>query len=259
MKFPRPIFLGALLVAAAVAAPQFVLAQDPQEAPAPSATAPAGAPAAPYSNAQLVELYGWFLAKEQGLGEFTLTPDETDGLIKGFSEAVHHQGPPADPQRAGPLMEALMQQIHTSYLSGLRAHNQQANAEFFAQLKQNPNVKETPSGLRYEILKPGDGTFPKATDTVRVNYEGRLIDGTVFDSSERHGGQPAEFALDQVIPGWTEGIQKIDRGGKIRLYIPPDLAYGDDGRQGIPPASALVFDVELLDIKPAAAAGGASK
>jgi FKBP-type peptidyl-prolyl cis-trans isomerase len=83
---------------------------------------------------------------------------------------------------------------------------------------------------------------------------GKLIDGTEFDSSIKRG-EPAEFPLDQVIPGWTEGIQKMNKGGKIRLHVPPQLGYGDDGRPGIPPSSTLVFDVELLDIKspPAAA------
>jgi FKBP-type peptidyl-prolyl cis-trans isomerase len=93
---------------------------------------------------------------------------------------------------------------------------------------------------------------------VTVNYTGTLIDGTVFDTSlkpAQPGGQatPAQFQLDGVIPGWTEGIQKIAKGGKIKLYIPAQLAYGDDGRSGIPPGSTLIFDVDLLDIK----AGGA--
>jgi FKBP-type peptidyl-prolyl cis-trans isomerase len=86
---------------------------------------------------------------------------------------------------------------------------------------------------------------------VKVHYTGTLIDGTVFDSSVQRG-EPAEFPLDQVIAGWTEGIQKMNKGGKIKLYVPPQLAYGDDGRPGIPPGSTLIFDVELLDIKPTA-------
>src|SRR6185436_13396180 len=96
---------------------------------------------------------------------------------------------------------------------------------------------------------------PKPTDTVKVHYTGTLVDGTVFDTSlkPREAGaaiEPAEFPLDQVIPGWTEGIQKLQKGGKIKLYVPSNLAYGDDGRPGIPPASTLIFEVELLDIKP---------
>jgi FKBP-type peptidyl-prolyl cis-trans isomerase len=106
--------------------------------------------------------------------------------------------------------------------------------------------------LVYEIVQPGTGAFPKATDVVKVHYTGTLIDGSVFDSSVQRG-EPAEFGLDQVIPGWTEGLQKVNVGGKIKLYVPPQLAYGDEGRPGIPPAATLVFDVELLEIKAPAA------
>ena len=94
------------------------------------------------------------------------------------------------------------------------------------------------------------------TDTVKVHDTGTLIDGSVFDSSVQRG-EPAEFPLDQVIPGWTEGIQKMTKGGKIKLYVPPQLAYGDDGRPGIPPGSTLIFDVELLEIKAPTAASAA--
>jgi len=107
-------------------------------------------------------------------------------------------------------------------------------------------------------VSPGLGAVPKPTDTVKVNYTGTLIDGNVFDSSERQG-KPIEFALDKVIPGWTEGLQKIGKGGKIKLFVPPKLGYGDDGRPGIPPGSVLVFDVELLDITSPAAAAAPAK
>ena len=106
-----------------------------------------------------------------------------------------------------------------------------------------------PDGLCYEIIKQGEGPGPKPTDTVSAHYTGALVDGSVFDSSVQRGS-PVEFPLDQVIPGWTEGLQKIGKGGKIRLFVPPDLAYGDAVRPGIPPASTLVFEVEVLDFKP---------
>ena len=127
-------------------------------------------------------------------------------------------------------------------------------ADFFAQLKHNPHVVTTSSGLRYEIIKQGHGGYPRAIDIVRVNYTGTLLDGTVFDSTlqPRTPGaapQPVEFELDQVIDGWTEGIQRINKGGTIKLYIPANLAYGDQGRPRIPPGSTLIFQIELLDIK----------
>ena len=141
-----------------------------------------------------------------------------------------------------------MQKKQSAYLAKVKSQSQVASTAFFTKLKENKNVVELPSGLRYEILKSGDGAYPKASDTVTVHYTGTLVDGTVFDSSVQRG-QPAEFPLDGVIPGWTEGIQKINKGGKIKLYVPPSLGYGDDGKGSIPPGATLVFEVELLSFK----------
>jgi FKBP-type peptidyl-prolyl cis-trans isomerase len=124
---------------------------------------------------------------------------------------------------------------------------------YFAKLKEDKNVIETPSGLRYQIMNPGTGNPPKSTDTVKVNYTGSLIDGNVFDSSDRHG-KPLDIQLDKVVAGWTEGLQKIGKGGQIMLFIPPQLGYGDNGPPGIPPGSVLVFKVDLLDITSAPSA-----
>jgi hypothetical protein len=117
---------------------------------------------------------------------------------------------------------------------------------------REPNVLDSlmtlPSGLRYQIENPGSGVHPTASDTVKVNYTGVLMDGTKFDSSSDHGG-PASFPLNQVIPGWTEGLQLIGRGGKIRLVIPADLAYGNRGAGTlVPPGATLLFEIELIDI-----------
>lgn len=128
--------------------------------------------------------------------------------------------------------------------------NREKGQKFLAENKAKPNVKTTQSGLQYEVLTEGKGKNPKATDTVRVHYKGTLIDGTEFDSSYKRG-QPAEFPLNGVIPGWTEGLQLMKVGGKNRLVIPSDMAYGPQGRPGIPPNSVLVFEVELIEIKKA--------
>ncbi len=115
--------------------------------------------------------------------------------------------------------------------------------------KGKPGVHTTASGLQYEILKEGTGPKPSAADTVAVHYEGRLIDGTVFDSSIARG-QPAVFPLGQVIPGWTEGVQLMPVGSKYRFTIPPQLGYGESGAGGvIPPNAVLVFDIELLAVQ----------
>lgn len=131
--------------------------------------------------------------------------------------------------------------------------NKEKGDVFRKQFVKKTGVKETASGLLYKVVKEGSGVSPQESDTVVVNYTGRLIDGKQFDSSTNRGEpQPLTFKLSDVIPGWTEGLQLIKKGGKIELVIPPNLAYGDRaGIPGIPPGSTLVFDVELLDIKPA--------
>lgn len=109
-------------------------------------------------------------------------------------------------------------------------------------------VTVTKSGLQYEVLQEGSGKSPKATDTVRCHYEGRLLDGTVFDSSYKRG-EPADFGLNQVITGWTEGVQLMKEGAKFRFTIPYLLAYGEQGAgASIPPFSTLIFDVELIKV-----------
>lgn len=124
-----------------------------------------------------------------------------------------------------------------------------AGDDYRAANAKKAGVTVTASGLQIEILKQGDGKRPAATDTVKVHYTGKLIDGTVFDSSVQRG-QPIDFPLNQVIPGWTEGLQHLQVGGKAILTIPPELAYGDSGAGNvIPPKATLVFEVELLDVK----------
>ena len=126
-----------------------------------------------------------------------------------------------------------------------------ARSEGEAFLKENAKRAEvtvTPSGLQYEVVKPGTGRQPKASDTVRCHYEGTLIDGTVFDSSYRRG-VPADFGLRQVIAGWTEGVQLMKEGAVYKFYIPYSLAYGEHGAGAdIPPFAALIFTVELVKV-----------
>jgi len=121
--------------------------------------------------------------------------------------------------------------------------------EFLASNAKRPEVTTTPSGLQYEVITSTLGAKPKATDKVRVHYEGTLVDGTVFDSSYKRG-EPITFGLNQVIKGWTEGLQLMPVGSKYKLYIPSDLGYGAQGAgSSIPPHSALIFTVELLGIE----------
>lgn len=137
--------------------------------------------------------------------------------------------------------------------------NKTKSAEFLEKNKSAEGVKVTASGLQYMVVTEGTGPVPTKNDTVKCHYKGTLITGEQFDSSYDRG-QPAEFPVGGVIPGWTEALQMMKVGSKYKLFIPSELAYGASGRPGIPPNSALVFEVELLDIvKPAAAAPAPKK
>jgi FKBP-type peptidyl-prolyl cis-trans isomerase FkpA len=144
---------------------------------------------------------------------------------------------------------AVVQEAYITAMSRLAEENRAKNEQFMEENAQKTGVITTASGLQYEILNAGTGRKPGEADVVSVNYKGSLIDGTVFDSSYDRG-EPAEFPLDDVIPGWSEGIQLMNVGSTYRLYIPSALAYGEQGAQNvIPPNSALIFEVELLSIE----------
>ncbi|GAB1595976.1 FKBP-type peptidyl-prolyl cis-trans isomerase [Lysobacter claricitrinus] len=159
------------------------------------------------------------------------------------------------------LDEATRNSVRTEFTTSMKAKldakratqgatNLQAGQKFLAENKTKKGVFTTPSGLQYMVLRQGSGARPKPTDRVRVNYEGTLLDGTVFDSSYKNG-QPVEFLLNQVIPGWTEGVSMMPVGAKYRFWIPSQLAYGEKGAgEQIGPNSTLAFDVELLAISP---------
>lgn len=153
------------------------------------------------------------------------------------------------------IQEALMayqtqlQEQESAKTEELAKKNLEAGEQFLAENAERDAVKTTESGLQYEILEEGDGDKPTAEDRVRVHYTGELISGEVFDSS-RERGEPVTFGLNQVIPGWTEGLQQMSEGSRAKLYIPSDLAYGPGGNQRIGPNETLVFDVEILEINP---------
>ena len=124
----------------------------------------------------------------------------------------------------------------------------EAGEKFLAENAKKDGIITLPSGLQYQVLKEGNGKSPKATDRVKCHYEGTLIDGTMFDSSIQRG-EPAVFGLNQVIAGWTEGVQLMQEGAKYRFFIPYNLGYGEHGAgASIPPFAALVFDVELIEV-----------
>ena len=154
-------------------------------------------------------------------------------------------------EEAGEALEAFYKDLEEETKERAAAAGAAAKAEgekFLADVAKDLNVKATGSGLLYKVIKEGTGKKPKATDTVVCHYEGTFADGSVFDSSYKRG-EPAEFGLNQVIKGWTEGLQLMSEGAKYELYLPYHLAYGESGTRGIPPCSALKFVVELIEVK----------
>ena len=145
--------------------------------------------------------------------------------------------------------QATMEEKANAEAQKAASENSEKGKAYLAENAKKEGVKVTASGLQYEVIKEGTGKKPAATDTVSVHYEGTLINGQVFDSSIRRG-QPVEFPLNRVIPGWTEGVQLMSVGSKYRFVIPSNLAYGEHGAGGaIGPNETLIFEVELLDIK----------
>lgn len=169
---------------------------------------------------------------------------DPETLAKGFAEGLAGTAS-MDIPSANAQIQTYMQQKQES--AGAEARK--AGEDFLAENAKRAEVQVTDSGLQYEVLKEGTGASPTATETVEVHYHGTLIDGTVFDSSVDRG-QTIEFPLNRVIAGWTEGVQLMKEGAKYRFFIPYNLAYGPGGsKPKIPPYAALIFDVELFEVK----------
>jgi FKBP-type peptidyl-prolyl cis-trans isomerase len=147
----------------------------------------------------------------------------------------------------------ILQKYFTNLQTQTLEKNAQVGREFLANNKTAEGVVELPSGLQYKIISAGTGAKPIATDKVRVHYKGTLLNGEVFDSSYDRG-EPIDFQLNQVIKGWTEGLQLVNEGSKMMLYIPSDLAYGPQGAGRIEPNSTLIFEIELIAVNPKDAA-----
>lgn len=173
-----------------------------------------------------------------------------DDFIAGIKGMMTGK-PELSMEEAGSALEAFYKELEEEQTERAEAAGAAAKAEgekFLAQVAKDPAVKMTKSGLMYKVLQEGSGRKPKATDTVRCHYEGTFADGSIFDSSYKRG-EPAEFPLDGVIKGWTEGLQLMGEGAKYELYLPYNLAYGERGAgSSIPPYCALKFVVELIKV-----------
>lgn len=170
---------------------------------------------------------------------------DIDSFTQAFSDIINGTEPAMSPQEANQILQVFFSKREDDLLT----QNKEEGLAFLEANKTKEGVTTLPSGLQYEILKEGNGPKPKATDRVKTHYHGTLLNGKVFDSSVQRG-QPAVFGVNQVIKGWVEALQLMPVGSKWKLYIPSELAYGEQGAgNSIAPNSALIFEVELLDIE----------
>jgi FKBP-type peptidyl-prolyl cis-trans isomerase len=175
---------------------------------------------------------------------------DVESFVRGVRDQFAGADAALDDAEAQRVLNALIEQRQASAMAEAAA-TLDKGLEYLAENGKREGVVTLESGLQYEVLEEGEGAKPGPEDVVTTHYEGRLIDGTVFDSSIARG-EPATFPLNRVIPGWTEGLQLMSPGSKYRLYVPAELAYGDRAAGSIPPNSTLVFDVELIKVEPAA-------
>ncbi len=189
-------------------------------------------------------LYAMGLMVAGDLKDFDLSARETEMLKRGFSDALAAKKALVDVRAYAPKVRDLVEKRRAA----LAQKQKESSKGYLETASREKGAVKTDSGLVYLSLKEGDGASPKATDKVKVSYEGKLADGTVFDSSAKHGGA-VEFPVNGVIACWTEGVQRMKVGGKARLVCPSAIAYGDRGIPGvIPGGSTLVFEVELLEV-----------
>ena len=182
--------------------------------------------------------------------DFTDTPDSIiDAVVfRGFTDALLNDTTLFKQDAAESLFKTLQQTNKEAKIEKLWGPNRDAGKKFLAENAKKEGVVTLPSGLQYKVLVKGEGEIPQVSEKVFVNYEGRLVDGTVFDASSKHGSKPSEFRPNQVIKGWTEALTMMPVGSKWQLYIPYELGYGEQEAGTIKPFSTLIFDVELVGI-----------
>ena len=206
----------------------------------------------------MLEMLGYLTVYRDGLKELGFGVKEADAISRGIKKGLQDEAmDPLYQERMGEFQAFIdkkikeTQSIREESQVAQLADNIKRGKQFLDGLSIDESVKSTASGLHYKILKKGKSKYAEIADTVRVHYKGTRIDGTVFDSSYKRG-QPADFSLQGVVPGFAEGLTKVGEGGQIILFIPSDLAYGDNPRRGgvIQPGDTLIFECELIKINP---------
>lgn len=188
--------------------------------------------------------YAWGMAMGRQLQGMGLKDLNAEDFKNAVADVFDGKEPAMSPEEAQKMIQDYLNDLQSKAEEAAKA----AGKQFLEENRKDGKVKETASGLQYVVEKEGTGAQPTAEDEVTVHYTGRLLDGTVFDSSVNRG-EPATFPLNRVIPGWTEGVQLMKEGAKYTFFIPSDLAYGPQGVPGaIPPHSTLIFEVELIKV-----------
>lgn len=242
-----------------------------QTQPAANTPAPVAAPAVTYTEAQMMETYGWILALQNNWQNLEFTPANIEAMAKGMSAAVQGKGLDYDRKQMGEQLDALLKKRQQTLLMKVRNLNLSDTATFFTKLKENKNVKELPgsNGLRYEVVKEGKGQVAKDGQIAKIHLVGAFINGQIFESTlQQQQGQtgipePIDFLVKSspnVPEGLVLALKNMPVGSKWRLYIPPHLAFGDDGIPGaFPPAATLLFEVEVFGVADAPPEADAKK
>lgn len=264
------VSLGLLTAASAEDAVKFTVpgvttpAAEAAKSPAPAPAAAPAKPAAKFTEAQVLEAFGWVAGQQLGLRQLEFSKEEVEIVARGMIAMASGVQPSFDPEAMEPELKAFMakkaeafEAKRQAFLTKLRMQNITDNIAYFTKLKENKNVIELSSGLRYEVLKPATGAVAKAGQVARIHYSLALINGQSLGGTA--GGEPIELPMvvatrenpNGTIAGMVEALTKVGVGGKARLHIPPSLAYGDEGYQGIPPGAALIFEIEVVGVKDA--------
>lgn len=255
MPIPNPLSRRWLKPTLLLAMSGLMVGTLPAQEPPPTEPDPADDPAL---RAEALNAMGYAMAQQLRL-QIGFDDNELAHIFAGMRDAATEQPEPEDFQSKIQLAQTIyrakmeaFQEVENQRQEAEAAKNSAEAEAFLAELDKDPEITKSPSGLRYTILEPGNKEkVATPTGKVKVHYHGTLIDGTVFDSSVERG-EPTEFPVNRVVPGFSEGLQLIGEGGKVKLYLPPDLGYGTRVRPGskFGPNSLLIFDVEILEVMP---------